>query len=1067
MLARADKNVRVDPEQPFNLKAQDAVASEPELHDQREGIRRNFLRANTAVAIILIAVLGLALAAVLASLRATRQQRLAEQANEAARTELWRAYVSKARAARLGSALDRRQESLQAVADAAAIQSSAELRREAIAALAMTDFVLEQTWPLSEEVTTQAFDRELRYYAVGLRSGDIAVRRVSDNQIVQWLRQTNGEVPRTQGAVNGLEFSPGGEWLATRYQKGGTVVWDVANAKPVFRQALDRPRQPLSRPRFTSDGRFLVCMTTSPRGGVAVFDLSTGQSVAHFPQFQPWMHATPRPGTSMFSVNTQSNVVLVLDWRTGQTVMSFPFPAGVQRMAWSPDGKYLALGGSTVDVHLWDTEAGEKRILTGHTTEVRHLAFDPTGERVASASWDATSRIWETRTGRLLGVTDRGFAEQFGEDGRLVLSRFKGAVEIWSSRRSPVHRMHVGPGPAEASSWAMDLTSDGRWLASLIVNKGLVIWDLIGGGTPAWFEIPTVRLLCSHPDQPELYLTSARELAVRRLTFDPATTPPTPRLGAATSLPLPTNFNPNTIAISRNGRAMALASFFEGRTYITNLAVSEKVVWPRDLAHLARAGAQNPGATATGGGTLALSSDGRLAACGFVYPNGTRVWDARSGEPIATLSAENSVVEFSPDDRWLAVGDRSHHRLIRVGDWREQWRVPREGALLTAGPCAFSPDGRRLAVAKSPQLAAILDAVTGRELAELVAPRPATIQSIRWSSDGRRLVMGTGENLVQVWEVDALQRELGSLGLNWDAAVGVSGTDVLARIGGRAGFLWALVLGVLAAGVVTLVALLALRRHRRLIEDFARTEALAGQRDYELRAERELGKLKSNFVSMVSHEFRTPLGVIKAAGESLTRYFQRLTESQRVELLGDIAKSTRRMNDLIEEVLLLGKVEAGRMECRPALVDLAAVCRRVLTEIRTATHDVCPIEFTAPEVMPDVKLDEGLLVIILNNLVSNAVKYSLPGRPVRLGLRCDASQVVLEVRDEGLGIPADDQANLFKSFHRGANVGGISGTGLGLTIVKRCVELHRGEVAFESEEGKGTIFTVRLPIAPG
>ena len=1041
----------------------------PELaaeSERRLDMRRRLVRANTAVAIVLVAVLGLALAAVLASLRATHHRRVAENAQAIARTELWRTYLSQARAARLGSALERRQESMRAIADAAAIQPSAELRHEAIAALAMTDFVLEHTWPLSEEVATQAFDRELRHYAVGLTNGDIAIRRIADNQAVQWLRQTNGEVPAAQGPAIGLEFSPEGDRLAARYQKGGALVWEVATAKAVFRQALDQPRQPLSRPRFTSDGRFLVCMTAVPRGGVAVFDLSTGQSVAHFPQFPPWMHATPRPGTTMFSVNTESNVVLVLDWRTGRTVMSFPFPASIQRMAWSPAGKYLAVCGSTVDVHLWNTETGEKRVLTGHTMEVRHLAFDVTGARLASASWDATSRIWETHTGRLLGVTDRGFAEQFGENGRLAFSRFKGAVEIWSLRQSPVHRMHLGPGPAEASSWAMDLSPDGRWLTSLIENKGLAIWDLVGGGQPVWLEMPRARMLCFHPDQPDLYLTSRRQLAVRRLIYDPATTPPTPRLGDAITLPLPTNFSPNTISVSRNGRTMALASVFEGRTYVTNLAASEQVVWPEALVHITRTGAQNPGASATGGGTLALSSDGHLVACGFVRPNGTRVWDARSGEPVATISAENSVVEFSPDDRWLAAGDRSHYRLIRVGDWREQWRVSREGALLTAGPCAFSPDGRRLAVAKSPQLAAILDTATGVELAELVAPRPATIQTIRWSSDGRRLVMGTGENLVQVWEVDALRSELRGLDLDWETP-GVSGKEALTRKGGWTGFIWALVSGVLAAGVVTLVALLALRRHRRLIEDFARTEALAGQRDHELRAERELGRLKSNFVSMVSHEFRTPLGVIRAAGESLTRYFERLSHSQRVELLGDIARSTRRMNDLIEEVLLLGKVEAGRMECRPAPVDLAAVCRRVLTEVRTATQDVCPIEFTSPGMMPDLKLDEGLIVIILSNLVSNAVKYSPPGRPVRLGLHCDTNHVTLEVRDEGIGIPAVDQAGLFKSFHRAANVGQIPGSGLGLTIVKRCVDLHDGEVSFKSQEGKGTTFTVRIPVAAG
>src|SRR5262249_11340239 len=310
---------------------------------------------------------------------------------------------------------------------------------------------------------------------------------------------------------------------------------------------------------------------------------------------------------------------------------------------------------------------------------------------------------------------------------------------------------------------------------------------------------------------------------------------------------------------------------------------------------------------------------GRWAACGFVYPRGAKVWDARSGEPVASLGPDNAVVEFSPDDRWLIAGNRSHYQLFRTGDWHELWRVPREGALYSAGPCASSPDSRQLAVAKSRQTAAILDATTGRELAELAAPRPATIKALRWSQDGRRLVMGTAENVIQVWNLDALHSELASLGLGWDCG-SPSATKPLpalaaARVTGPSGVVGALALGLFAAGVVTLVALVALRRHRRLIEDFARTEALVGQRERELHIEREVGRLKSSFVSMVSHEFRTPLGVITASAGNLQRYFSRLSDEQRAQLLGDIMGSSSRMRDLIEGVLLLGKVEAGKMKC--------------------------------------------------------------------------------------------------------------------------------------------------------
>src|SRR6185436_17169849 len=217
---------------------------------------------------------------------------------------------------------------------------------------------------------------------------------------------------------------------------------------------------------------------------------------------------------------------------------------------------------------------------------------------------------------------------------------------------------------------------------------------------------------CFHPTRPELYVSWPRKWTVRRVPFDAMATPLKGTLDEAVSVLLPKDFIPSRIAISRTGRMMAFTSFSEHQVFVTAPAAPEKVTWLKNLRHLS---IQHPAATATGGGTLALSDDGRWAACGGVSPQGTKVWNAQSGEYVATLSSENTVVQFSPDDRCIAAGGRAYYQLFRVGDWRDLWRVPREGSLLTAGACAFSPDGSQLAVAKSPQMTAILDTATGRE----------------------------------------------------------------------------------------------------------------------------------------------------------------------------------------------------------------------------------------------------------------------------------------------------------------------------------------------------------------
>jgi signal transduction histidine kinase len=241
--------------------------------------------------------------------------------------------------------------------------------------------------------------------------------------------------------------------------------------------------------------------------------------------------------------------------------------------------------------------------------------------------------------------------------------------------------------------------------------------------------------------------------------------------------------------------------------------------------------------------------------------------------------------------------------------------------------------------------------------------------------------------------------------------------------------------------------------------DHSREEALRL-----LARERELGDLKSNFVSLVSHEFRTPLGVILSAADVLARYFERLPAEKRARHLEMITRSTKNLAHLVDEVLVLGKVEEGRMRFAPEPLDLATVCRQLSDEIRSATDGVCPIQFTARTPLDGAISDESLLRHILSNLLSNAVKYSEPDSPVEFSAGRQGDDVLLVVRDHGIGIPKEDREQLFTTFTRGGNVGPRPGTGLGLVIVQRCVELHGGDLQLESEPGQGTTITVRLPV---
>jgi PAS domain S-box-containing protein len=249
-----------------------------------------------------------------------------------------------------------------------------------------------------------------------------------------------------------------------------------------------------------------------------------------------------------------------------------------------------------------------------------------------------------------------------------------------------------------------------------------------------------------------------------------------------------------------------------------------------------------------------------------------------------------------------------------------------------------------------------------------------------------------------------------------------------------------------------------------LIHDISQRKQAEAELHRTLAREMELSQLKSNFVSMVSHEFRTPLGIIQSSAELLRDFYEKMPLGERSEQLESITRNTRRMAGMMEEILILSRLDAGKLDFQPAALDLNVFCHRLVDEVLSATNRRCVIELSLASVPPEARADEKLLGHILTNLLSNAVKYSEPGATVHFAIRRDAADVLCIVRDQGIGISAGDQQHLFKAFHRGDNVGTRPGTGLGLLMVKRCVELHRGSVEVSSQLGEGTTVTVRLPV---
>jgi signal transduction histidine kinase len=234
-----------------------------------------------------------------------------------------------------------------------------------------------------------------------------------------------------------------------------------------------------------------------------------------------------------------------------------------------------------------------------------------------------------------------------------------------------------------------------------------------------------------------------------------------------------------------------------------------------------------------------------------------------------------------------------------------------------------------------------------------------------------------------------------------------------------------------------------------------------------LAKEKELSELKSRFVSMASHEFRTPLATILAATETLAAYRHRLTDEQVERRLDRIKEHVGYLKDIMDDMLLLAKMQARRVQFTPVLLDLDALCRSVLSEFQSRPDVKHRLVYTCAGDIREVRLDRKLVRQIISNVVNNAIKYSPAEKPVTIHLEYAPEEVILTVRDEGIGIPEADQKHLFEPFHRAANVGDVSGTGLGLVIVKESVELHGGTVSVESQVSVGTTLTVTLPVQTG
>lgn len=229
-----------------------------------------------------------------------------------------------------------------------------------------------------------------------------------------------------------------------------------------------------------------------------------------------------------------------------------------------------------------------------------------------------------------------------------------------------------------------------------------------------------------------------------------------------------------------------------------------------------------------------------------------------------------------------------------------------------------------------------------------------------------------------------------------------------------------------------------------------------------LEKERELNDMKSKFVTIASHEFRTPLATILSSASLIGRYVNTEEDDKRQKHVMRIKSAVNNLTEILNDFLSLGKMEEGQIRVVPVLTDLPNFCIGVIEHIKGIAKEEQTFMFQF-DGEKQVWIDNQLLRNILLNLLSNASKYSDIGKMIKLSVLVRPTTIELRVVDQGIGIPVGDQEHIFDRFFRAHNAGNVQGTGLGLNIVKRYIDLMGGSVTFESQSGVGTTFIVELP----
>ncbi len=1039
--------------------------SEAALEARRKALRRGLARANTAAAVILLIVIGLALAAVWQGVkarrhadRADRNAMEAESATRRAEEELRKAQLAQARAARASGLMGRRAESLAALRAAAARQPSLELRNEAIAALALIDFREKWFQPgKANKIVPLTFDPTLENYTADGPPGKILVRQVSDGAVVAML---SGPERR----VSDAQFSPDGRFLAAQFVTGRWMMWNLAGSNVVM--DLKFPPGGMSRATsFASISSRLVL--TASDGVIHVYEKSaSGDAWQKLNQ----LNLTGRPRgcsldpTGQYVALAIRNDIEIRRIEDGSLASSMSFNKPVSEVVWHPDRRSCGVGLINGDVLYWSVGSTNATRLSGHTGIVTRLDFSHGGEWLLSTADDGTTRLWELAGRRLLLTSRRGLALGFNRDDRAIAFVRKGeGFGIWKIDGGTEFRATTQPDSGETSTRTVDFNSDGDWLVATSPSY-LTFWNVSSSEAPWLIPADDCRTAHFSADGDAVLTTGRRGVEAR--SFVPTTNGTGVRLGAVESIWTGGSFH--RVAVTRGSNEwLALAGT---RTVLIDLAAPETArLVPSAVARLQFA---------------ALSPDGKCVAGSVGIRDATCVWNVETGLQERALRVRGGPPCFSPSGDLLVVGAEQEFVAFDPATGQLRWRLARDVAGSAGGAMAFARDGTFLALNVNRDQIRLVEPRTGAELATLTAPSPRNIASLAINRRAEYIAARAEGRDIQLWNLREIRRQLQEMNLDFTpgsaGAGGPAGVDEPRTSGSSTSdSYWGVALPLGGAVLALGFGFYTFSYQRRLVRSYNELERLAGERNQALRqAQADLlhsQKMKAlgTLAAGIAHDFNNLLSVIRLSNDFLGRGVANnpdlAEESQAIE------QAVQQGKNVVESMLGYSRSQTDQ----PEMLNVPDVVEETLGLLSQQFLSGTRLTMELNRDTSPVMLSRGRLVQILLNLIVNAaeamqgagqltITVRTVARPLSAGLvlppREAPAYVELAVADSGPGVPSEILPRIFEPFFTTKNVGATRGTGLGLSMIYTAAQTEGLGLAVETSLGAGTLFRVVIPV---